>query len=146
MTMPVPDRSNNLFIYGTLMFEDVFRRITGMSLPLHDARLEGYRRYAIAEGGGWLPYPAIIEEEGASVQGKLIRAVPAALITLLDDYEGIEEGLYERATARVRAAEEELEAEVYLAGSLIRSRLGGEWRPEEFEAGLADYLRRLGPA
>jgi gamma-glutamylcyclotransferase (GGCT)/AIG2-like uncharacterized protein YtfP len=79
-----------VFVYGTLRagashggMLDAFKR--------HDARVRG-RLYDLPEG-----YPAIVPVEADEwVYGELVDGVPDRVLGLLDHYEGVEEGLYQR--------------------------------------------------
>ncbi|MBP0465063.1 gamma-glutamylcyclotransferase [Roseomonas sp. PWR1] len=75
-----------LFVYGTLLDPDVLARMSGEpSLPrrMMPARLEGWRRVHLRG----TPYPTLVEDAGAAVEGAVVRAGPAALARL-SDYEG----------------------------------------------------------
>ena len=97
--------SHCLFVYGTLMrgqeqahFLNRFRR--------RPARVRG-SLWALPAG-----YPAL--GPGAdTVFGELVEDVPDGLLALLDTYEGVAQGLYERRLLRVRVDTEVRDAWVY---------------------------------
>ena len=58
---------SNLFTYGTLQNAEVLAQVVGRSWPSSPALLDGYARYRVNDK----PYPAIVEQPGAQVQGSL---------------------------------------------------------------------------
>ncbi len=93
----------DVFVYGTLKPGEVQGGLL-KRFSSEDATVPG-RLYRLPQG-----YPALKAGqagEGALVHGRLVRRVDARLLTLLDQYEGVAEGLYRRvrldATAGLRA-------------------------------------------
>ena len=75
-----------VFVYGTLLDPDVLARMSGdPALPrrLRPARLDGWRRVFLRG----TPYPTLVEDAGAAVEGAVLRAGDAALARL-SAYEG----------------------------------------------------------
>lgn len=75
-----------LFLYGTLLDPAVLARMSGEpSLPrrMLTARLAGWRRVHLRG----TPYPTLVEDAGAVVDGVVLRVGPAALARL-SAYEG----------------------------------------------------------
>lgn len=125
----VKSMSQNVFVYGSLMFPEIYRKVTGSVPELTDAKLPGFRRYAV-EGRG---YPAIAPESEGNVEGKLLINVSDDELQALDSYEGISSGLYSRCRVQVEGPNGQVEAETYVAGYALEKRLKGEWDPAEFE-------------
>ena len=75
-----------LFVYGTLLDPEVLARVSGepaLARRLRGARLEGWRRVFLRG----TPYPTLVPQRGAVVQGAVLRAGDAALARL-SAYEG----------------------------------------------------------
>lgn len=106
-----------LFTYGSLMFEPVWQRVTGLicgpAAKPRPARLGGFRRHAVANE----TYPALLRNPGSYVDGALYEQIPQEIMTLLDRFEG---GDYQRIKS----------AAVLTEGSLAESLVfesGGQW-------------------
>lgn len=113
-----------LFVYGTLM--------QGGS---NAAVLVGLRREAATARGLLydLPagYPALAVGDGV-VHGELVHDVSDAVLAILDRYEGVAEGLYQRVDAPITVGARTVVGQLYLmtdpaerGGRLVRS---GRWR------------------
>ncbi len=75
-----------LFLYGTLLDPEVLARMSGeASLPrrMTPARLDGWRRVHLRG----TPYPTLVEDGAAAVEGAVLRVGDAALARL-SAYEG----------------------------------------------------------
>ncbi len=120
----------HLFVYGSLLFEPVVRAVAGAALDSCPATLDGYRRYGVAGAR----YPAIAAQPGATVQGRVLRDVPAGAMARLDAYEDVGGGLYEKQRVMVRTeGGTRLTAWAYVAGPRLAARLCGEWDPDAFD-------------
>ncbi|MEM6284938.1 MAG: gamma-glutamylcyclotransferase family protein [Chloroflexota bacterium] len=76
-----------LFIYGTLMLDDVQQRIIGREVPMTPATLQGYRKGRVTVEGK--TYPRITADEAASVDGMVIELDDTEM-QRVDAYEGSE--------------------------------------------------------
>jgi gamma-glutamylcyclotransferase (GGCT)/AIG2-like uncharacterized protein YtfP len=74
----------HLFVYGTLLFDEVRRRLLKQHYTTAAAVLAGYRRASIH--GKY--YPGLIEDPMHRVEGLLLLDVQAADIRRLDRFEG----------------------------------------------------------
>lgn len=123
----------DVFTYGSLMFDAVWTRVVHAPCDSVPARLSGFRRQALRDA----PYPALLSEPGASVTGRLWRAVPQADLVRLDRFEGAE---YRRITVEVETPAGRQSAQVYLwldAARLVEA----DWDPERFaREDLAAFL------
>jgi gamma-glutamylcyclotransferase (GGCT)/AIG2-like uncharacterized protein YtfP len=128
----------NLFTYGTLQNAEVLAQVVGRSWPSSPALLDGYARYRVNDK----PYPAIVEQPGAQVQGSLYSGVTQRELERLDDYEG---ELYERCSLRVWVGTQAMDAFTYLLRAEYRALLSAElWELADFEREhLASYLSRI---
>jgi gamma-glutamylcyclotransferase (GGCT)/AIG2-like uncharacterized protein YtfP len=121
----------DLFVYGTLMCEAIMHAVSGLRPSPQPATLHDYRRYAIKAE----PYPAIIPQQGATVDGVVYRRIPSAAWQRLDDYEG---ELYSRQRVSVELAQGGvIEAESYVLRPVYSGLLDSkEW---DFEAFLRQH-------
>ena len=117
----------NLFVYGTLLDEDIMQLVAGTVPPSIAVRLPGYRRRKIC---GQV-YPGIVIRAGEVVAGRLYLNISAELWARLDRFEG---GEYERTTVLVESASgEQLPAQTYVLTPGGQSELSNEpWSMAEF--------------
>lgn len=130
------------FTYGSLMCEDIFTAVTGLTLSPLPAQLAGYTRHPVIG----TDYPGIRPAEGESVSGMLYLDVPHDGLARLDQFEGDE---YLRECVQVRLSDGRIEsAWVYVFHPDQRERLAaGDWDFERFLAeGKARFLQRHPPA
>lgn len=100
-----------LFAYGTLADEAFVAGLLERPVRSEAARLLDFELLEL-EGFG---YPTVFAAEGEEVAGTLYRGLTSEDFRRLDAYEGVDEGLYRRATAHVAAGDgEPEEAFVYL--------------------------------
>ncbi len=72
------------FTYGTLMFDDVFAAVTGLTRTPQMARLDGYARHPVRSQ----LYPGIRPDAGSQVDGRLYLDIPPDALARLDRFEG----------------------------------------------------------
>ena len=97
----------DLFVYGTLREDEVVRRVTGRTFPKAAGMLNGFRRF---EGPAWFPYPYVMPQAGAFVEGMVLTGVDPECLARLDAYEG---ACYTRRRVRVDTGGGPREAWVY---------------------------------
>ena len=113
-----------LFVYGTLMSGQAQAGLLGSCR----------RTAATARGTLWdLPagYPALSDGDGV-VHGELVELDNPAVLTLLDRYEGVDEGLYHREQIEVVVGLRRVSAFAYrMANPRLRGGLpvtSGRWK------------------
>lgn len=109
-----------LFVYGTLTDPRVRERVLGRfrSLEVVRARLRGYRRVTVPD----YAYPFVVpSSRDAVVEGLAIFGLTNADCALLDEYEDVDAGTYERVQVDVelvnRGAVRGARAWVYVGGT-----------------------------
>ena len=85
----------NLFVYGTLCSGEEQAQLLG-DAPRRKATVKG-ELYALPAG-----YPALVLGGSEPVHGELVELRDPRILSLLDAYEGVHEGLYARVTCDVR--------------------------------------------
>jgi gamma-glutamylcyclotransferase (GGCT)/AIG2-like uncharacterized protein YtfP len=115
----------NLFVYGTLMGGAPQGALLA-GLRRSPATVRG-RLYAMPAG-----YPALVLGGAARVSGELVQGVDPNRLVVLDRYEGVDDGLYERVQVEVDVGLERVSAEAYVmdhperrGGRLVAD---GRWR------------------
>ncbi len=87
-----------LFVYGTLMDPEVWRRVTGRRARGEPARLDGWQARLVRGR----PWPGLVEMPGGVVHGLVYRGVTLVMWRRLDRYEGAP---YRRRKVEVRLAD-----------------------------------------
>ncbi|MFN8524071.1 MAG: gamma-glutamylcyclotransferase family protein [Chloroflexota bacterium] len=91
---------HRLFVYGTLMDPSVRRAVLGerRDLEVVRAMLPDHRRFRVTG----FDYPYVAPELGSIVEGMVLLGLADEDLVVLDDYEDVAEGLYERRMVTVR--------------------------------------------
>lgn len=127
---------STLFVYGTLLVDDVLREVTGRSFPAVPAVLPGYASYRLR---GCL-YPGIVAEPGARTPGLLLYGIDGASRRRIDGYES--DG-YERRAVIVHTARGPVRTHAYVIPARARHLLSSRrWSRERFERAHALGRRR----
>lgn len=117
--------TRSLFVYGTLMADGGQGGILA-HLPHRAARMRG-SLWRMPAG-----YPALRPDGQGDVFGELIDLSDDALLAILDTYEGVHEGLYERRLATALVGLARVPAWVYVMsdpeGRGARHIPSGRWR------------------
>lgn len=130
-----------LFVYGTLLADEVLQRLLNRVPPTKPASLTGYARYGIK---GQV-FPAIIKSTPtSSVHGKVLLELTPDEIQTLDDYEDeeyVKETVFPVLEDGVR-----LEAQVYVWRDDLRHLLEGEWNYDAWRlAHLSSWVEQSVP-
>lgn len=128
-----------LFVYGTLMNDEVLSLLLGRNFSKTKAILPGFQCFKVKGQN----YPAIIESEKSYVDGEILYDVNTEEFDLLDAYEG---ETYKRISVTV-LTEESIEhaCEVYVLKSDYCDMLSDKsWSNAEFRnKHLASFLNYL---
>ena len=116
-----------LFVYGTLEYPQVVYKLLGTELRGEPAVLNGYARYLLVNR----PYPGVIRQPEAQVDGVLYHGVTPKYLRLLDRYE---DEIYERKQVKVIDSRgQNVDAWVYLIPLRFRKELTGRpWNRDFF--------------
>ena len=119
----------NLFAYGTLMCEDIMRKVSGCSFQHMPGILTGYIRRCVRGE----PYPALIPHSRGRVEGVLYLNISSLAWNRLDRFEG---DLYVRQRVPIGLHNNTtVNAETYIVRPEFRSYL------EQSDWDFADFLR-----
>ncbi|CAL5060340.1 unnamed protein product [Urochloa decumbens] len=123
---------HSVFVYGTLMAEEVVRVLLGRAPPSSPALLPGHRRFSLRGR----VYPAILPAPGYAVSGKVFMGLTNRELHVFDMFEDEE---YVKKT--VEDTLEKSLAYAYIWGNEGDPDLYGEWDYEEWrKVHLKDYL------
>ncbi len=125
----------NLFTYGTLMCDDIMYEVSGVRLSWASSVLQDYARYSVKGQD----YPAVVYEEGISVDGVLYFDVPESSWFRLDRFEG---SMYERHSITVELEDGTVEqADTYVIHpDFIHHLSGVAW---DYDAFLRESMMRF---
>ncbi|MCG6938464.1 MAG: gamma-glutamylcyclotransferase [Gammaproteobacteria bacterium] len=125
----------NIFVYGTLLFEDVWNRVVRHRYEKLPAILPGYKRLSIKGKN----YPGLVKSFNSSVEGVVYFDVTAQDIKRLDKFEG---RYYRKIPVRVLCKDgHKVNARAYVFNRRNRRLLGtSPWCPLNFQA---RYLSRF---
>ncbi len=139
--------ANHLFSYGVLQFPEVLEALLGDALIGENAMVRGFHRRDL-HYSGLNPCSVAVPEQLHSISGVLFRNVPDSLWTLLDLFELIPEGIYERIEVPVECASGEiLTGQLYVTGpNLTAGSIGGTFDEKAFlETDFQDLLDSVIP-
>ncbi len=128
----------NLFTYGSLMFPEVWERVTGSTARAARASLDGFAAWCVRDES----YPGLVEARGASTAGVVYFDVSDDALARLDRFEG---AFYRRIGVVVTLGDgAAAQAETYLVDDAFRMQLDPRpWSAEHFrEHGLPAFLEK----
>jgi len=125
----VPANMQNIFVYGTLMFDAVWERVVTRHYDKQAAILPGFKRLQVKGE----KYPGLVRSFAGAVEGYIYFDVTARDVRLLDKFEG---KYYRRRKVKVRTADGSVHtAGAYVFGRRYRRLLGASsWDPQRFQA------------
>ncbi|KAI3468449.1 hypothetical protein Pfo_025112 [Paulownia fortunei] len=126
---------SNVFVYGSLLADDVVRVLLNRVPPSSPAILPDYHRFSIKER----VYPAIIPVKNKKVIGKVLIGITPPELHILDSFEDDE---YERRTVDVflKDSLKKLQAHTYVWENKTDPNLYGDWDFEEWKVLHMDYF------
>ncbi|KAL6212611.1 hypothetical protein ACLB2K_017829 [Fragaria x ananassa] len=132
-----PSVGHNVFVYGSLMAEDVCRVLLNRVPQSATATLNGYHRYSIKRR----VYPAILPVENKKVTGKVLLGITDPELHILDEFEDVE---YQRSTVEVSlmGSSENLQVHTYVWCDKNDPNLYGEWDFEVWkQTHMEDFIK-----
>ncbi|KAL6296441.1 hypothetical protein ACE6H2_004583 [Prunus campanulata] len=128
VAMAQSESLHKVFVYGSLMAEDVCRVLLNRVPQSSPAILNGHHRYSIKGR----VYPAILPVENDKVTGKLLLGITDPELHILDEFEDVE---YERSTVEVSLVDssDNLLVQAYVWSNKSDPNLYGDWNFEEWK-------------
>jgi gamma-glutamylcyclotransferase (GGCT)/AIG2-like uncharacterized protein YtfP len=121
----------NVFTYGSLMFAPVWEKVCAGRYATQKMVLKDFQRYCVKNES----YPAVVPQQGGSVEGLVYFDVSQADQLALNQFEGGEYVLRQYQIDGLSIAFYE-----YVALSRIDKR---DWSPDDFEQkGLPEFISR----
>ncbi|XP_020090139.1 AIG2-like protein D isoform X1 [Ananas comosus] len=127
---------HNVFVYGSLLADEVVHVLLNRLPPSSHASLNGYHRFSIKGR----VYPAILPVESKKVTGKVLMGITDPELVVLDTFEDVE---YLRRTVEISLIDssETLLADTYVWGNQDDPDLYGDWDFEEWKRlHMKDFL------
>lgn len=130
-------KMTNLFVYGALMYDEVWNRIVSGEFRKTNAELSGYRRLAVKDED----YPGLVKSSG-TVEGYIWFGIDDENLKKLDVFEG---EYYERISAfAVDNTGNKIEVDIYYFRNKYHHLFEDhEWDVKKFEtSGLKKFMSR----
>ncbi|KAF8036701.1 hypothetical protein BT93_C2420 [Corymbia citriodora subsp. variegata] len=127
----------NVFVYGSLLADDVVGALLKRVPPSSPALLPDFHRFSIRGR----VYPAILPLPKHTVSGKVLMGITVPELEVLDTFEDVE---YTRTTVQVTLLDtsDKLEAEAYVWSNKHDPNLHGDWNFEEWkQKHMDDFLK-----
>ncbi|GAV63647.1 AIG2 domain-containing protein [Cephalotus follicularis] len=128
---------HNVFVYGSLLADDVVGVLLKRIPHSTPATLNGYHRFSIRER----VYPAILPVDNKTVTGKVLLGITDSELDVLDTFEDVE---YKRSTVEVSLMDSsaKLQAHTYVWSNTNDPNLYGDWDLEEWkQAHMKDFVK-----
>lgn len=131
-------KGEHLFVYGTLLLPQIMQQVTGQRYFSLAASLHDHARYGIRGK----TYPGIVQQDGASVAGRLYINVTPVAWRRLDDYE---DHFYQRQYVEIETIHGLYHAWTYVVPESKRQRLTRrDWSLHQFkQRHLEGFLQHL---
>ncbi|KAA3489817.1 AIG2-like protein isoform X1 [Gossypium australe] len=120
--------AHNVFVYGSLLSDDVVRVLLNRVPPSSAALLSHFHRFSIKGR----VYPAIRPVQNRHVSGRVLMGISDPELHILDEFEDVE---YQRTRVEVSLLEssDKLQAHAYVWSNTGDPNLYGDWDFEEWK-------------
>ncbi|MBA0622553.1 hypothetical protein Gotri_009509 [Gossypium trilobum] len=120
--------AHNVFVYGSLLSDDVVRVLLNRVPPSSAALLNHFHRFSIKGR----VYPAILPVQNRHVSGRVLMGISDPELHILDEFEDVE---YQRTRVEVSLLEssDKLQAHAYVWRNTSDPNLYGDWDFEEWK-------------
>ncbi|KAK2446173.1 AIG2 (avirulence induced gene) family protein [Trifolium repens] len=134
------NQNHNVFVYGSLLADEVVRALLNRVPPSSPATLSDYHRFKIKDR----VYPAILPVQSKKVTGRVLLGISGVELDILDEFEDVE---YTRTEVDVLFTEksENLRAYAYVWSNPNDPDLYAEWDFEEWKkVHMDDFVKMTG--
>lgn len=134
------NQNHNVFVYGSLLADEVVRALLNRVPPSSPATLSDYHRFKIKGR----VYPAILPVQSKKVTGRVLLGISGVELDILDEFEDVE---YTRTEVDVFFTEnsENLRAYAYVWSNPNDPDLYAEWDFEEWKkVHMDDFVQMTG--
>ncbi|WP_158865384.1 gamma-glutamylcyclotransferase family protein [Maribellus comscasis] len=129
----------HIFVYGSLLFPELVRKLTGKRFNSVPATVKGFKRFAVKG----CDYPAIVPCNDCAVQGLLLLDVDEESVHVLTLYEGEE---YSKKEVDVFAGELKYKAIAFVWESDLCYLEDFDWDQNAFrQQSLQNYVANIAP-
>jgi len=130
----------HLFVYGSLLFPEILKGLTGKTFKMVPATLPFFKRHLVKDAD----YPAIVEDIASEVTGMLLFEVDEKSMKILRFYEGDE---YDCAEVTVHTKDGNIyTAQAYVWNASRQYLEPFDWDPEHFkQEALQHYSNKIAP-
>ncbi|XP_028781309.1 AIG2-like protein D [Neltuma alba] len=127
-SVSIPNQFHNVFVYGSLLADDVVQVLLKRVPPSAPATLPDHHRFSIKGR----VYPAILPVEDKKVTGRVLQGISDLELFILDEFEDIE---YERSDVHVYLKDnsEKLQAHTYIWSNKSDPNVYGDWDFEDWK-------------
>ncbi|XWS70619.1 hypothetical protein CRYUN_Cryun03dG0062500 [Craigia yunnanensis] len=127
---------HNVFVYGSLLADDVVRVLLNRIPPSSAALLNGFHRFSIKGR----VYPAILPVPNDQVIGKVFLGITDPELHILDEFEDVE---YRRTSVEVSLLEnsDKLQAHAYVWNNVNDPNLYADWDFEEWKRVQESFVK-----
>ena len=123
--------TQKLFVYGTLQFPSILKRLTGKTFSSKPAILKCFKRCCVKD----CDYPALIPLAGANTKGLILEDIDDVSLKAIDFFEGDE---YKRKKVTAIVEGEKVTALVYVWNFGTDKLVDRDWDATLFERKYID--------
>ena len=131
-------QTKNFFVYGTLMFDEILKKLTWKLFKTKTAILNNYKRFSV-KNRKKCNYPAILAYKNSKVIWKVLFDIDCETEKLFDFFEG---GEYIKNQVYVEVNNQKQKAFVYVWNK-SKNLLYNSWNPKDFEKNCISYYRKV---
>lgn len=127
----------NLFVYGSLLFNEIIKGLTGKTFRSERVILSGFKRISVIDSD----YPALVKDKNSEVEGRVLFDVDKRSLDIISFFEGEE---YAQTMVNLKPAS--LKALAFTWKANLNYTQNIEWDAKIFETeSLPFYISEIIP-
>lgn len=127
----------NLFVYGSLLFNEIIKGLTGKTFRSERVILSGFKRISVIDSD----YPALVKDKNSEVEGRVLFDVDKRSLDIISFFEGEE---YAQTMVNLKPAN--LKALAFTWKANLNYTQNTEWDAKIFETeSLPFYISEIIP-